>query len=222
MQKFKMIITGATGMVGEGVLFECLEHPDIKQVLLVNRRPYTGEPHPKLKECIIPDFFKLDGFEKKLSGYDGCLYCAGVSSLGKGEAEYTRITYDTTLHFATKLASLNPKMVFNYVSGSRTDDSHKGKVMWARVKGRTESALVRLPFKRAYNFRPGFMKPAPGQQNVNFFYKALGTMYPVLKAIFPSQVCTMREVGLSMINAVIQGYDKQTLEVKDIKLLAQA
>jgi uncharacterized protein YbjT (DUF2867 family) len=218
--EIKVIITGATGMVGEGVLFECLEHPDIKQVLIVNRRPYNGK-HPKLIECIVPDFFNLDAINDKLTGYDACFYCAGVSSIGMNEKEYSYLTYDTTMHFASKLANPNPEMIFNYVSGSLTDSSEKGSVMWARVKGKTENALMRLPFKKVYNFRPGFMKPTPGQKNIKSYYKIIGGLYPLLLMLFPNHVSTLREVGLAMINSVIKGYDKQILEIKDIKLLAK-
>jgi len=140
-------------MVGEGVLLECLDHPAVTTVLIVNRRP-SGRQHPKLKECIVPDFFNLSAVTDQLTGYDACLYCAGVSSLGMKEQEYSRITYDTTLYFAGELVRLNPNMVFSYISGTATDSSEKGKIMWARVKGRIENALIRLPFKGVYNFRP--------------------------------------------------------------------
>jgi len=216
--KLKVIITGATGMVGEGVMLECLEHPAVEQVLIVNRRPYGGA-HPKLKECIVPDFLDLDRFTSQLTGYDACFYCAGITSAGMSESEYTRITYDTTIHFAEKLASLNPRMVFIYVSGSFTDSSEKGRLMWARVKGRTENALTRLGFRSVYNFRPGFMKAMSGQKNLKFSYKALGWLYPVLRALLPNQVSTLRDVGRAMINSVLQGYPKQILEVKDINAL---
>ena len=218
--KIKIIITGATGMVGEGVLFECLEHPDVGQVLMVNRRPYPLK-HPKLKECIVPDFFKLEEVAGQLAGYDGCFFCAGISSIGMKEAEYTRITYDTTLHFAGELARLNPDMVFDYVSGSLTDSSEKGRIMWARVKGRTENALMRLPFKRVYNFRPGFMKPTAGQKNIKSYYWFIGWLYPVLHFLIPGQVLTLRTVGAAMINSVLKGYPKQVLEIGDIKELAK-
>ena len=217
----KVILTGATGMVGEGVLLECLEHPDIEKVLIVNRKP-SGTKHLKLKECIAPDFLNLEAFADQLTGYDACFYCAGISSVGMDEEKYSHITYDTTIHFAGKLASLNPDMIFDYVSGSHTDSSEKGRIMWARVKGRTENALMRLPFKKVYNFRPGFMKPTPGQINIKSYYKVIGGLYPLLRALFPNQVSTMKEVGLAMINSVLKGYPKQILEIKDIKALAKA
>lgn len=216
----KIIITGATGLVGEGVLLACLEHADVQEVLMVNRR-LSSLKHPKLKECIVPDFFNLDGFEAQLSGYDACFYCAGISSRGLDEAAYSRITYDTPLHFANKLVSLNPSMVFSHISGGSTDGSEKGPVMWARVKGKAENALMKLPFKKVYNFRPGVMKPFPGQQNVKGLYKVISALYPLLSLLFPGSAITLQEVGLAMINSVLKGYPKQVLEVSDIKALAK-
>ena len=217
----KIIITGATGMVGEGVLIECLDHPDVKEVLMVNRRIFPFK-HPKLKECIVPDFLNLDEFTGQLTGYDACFFCAGVSSRGMKESEYSHITYDTTIYFAKKILDLNPNMVFDYISGSLTDSSEKGSIMWARVKGKTENALLKMPFKKVYNFRPGFMKPTEEQHNIKSYYKVIGSLYPVLKVLFPNQVSTMSEVGLAMINSVLKGYSKQILEIKDIKSLAKA
>lgn len=216
----KVIITGATGLVGEGVLLECLENPEVQEVLMVNRRPYNLQ-HAKLKECIVADFFKLDEVQDQLTGYDTCFYCAGISSAGMNEQAYTRITYDTPLFFAGKLASLNPGMIFNHVSGGHTDSSEKGKVMWARVKGKTENALMRLPFKKVYNFRPGFMKPTAGQQNVKGHYKVINFLFPVLVFLFPKHGITLKEVGLAMINSVLKGYSKPVLEVTDIRILAK-
>jgi uncharacterized protein YbjT (DUF2867 family) len=216
----KVIITGATGMVGEGVLFECLEQADITEVLMVNRRTYPLS-HPKLKECIIPDFLDLDAFADQLSGYDACFYCAGISSVGMKEAEYSRITYDTTLHFAQKLVSLNPRMIFIFVSGALTDSSEIGSVMWARVKGKTENALMKLPFQNVYNFRPGFMKASKGQKNIKSYYYLISWLYPIMRLLLPNQVSTLREVGAAMINSVRRGYSKNILEIKDINALAR-
>lgn len=216
----KIIITGATGMVGEGVLLECLENPEVEKVLIVSRRPYNLK-HQKLKELIVPDFFHLDKVEDSLTKYDACFYCAGVSAVGMKETEYSRTTYDTTLHFARTLVKLNPDMVFNYVSGQGTDSSEKGRLMWARVKGKTEKALMQLPFKRVYIFRPGIMKPTPGQQNIKPIFKFTASLYPFIRAISPNFASTLKEVGLAMIKSVLQGYDKQVLEVKDINLLAK-
>jgi uncharacterized protein YbjT (DUF2867 family) len=216
-----VIITGATGMVGEGVLLTCLEHPAIAQVLLVSRKQY-GLQHPKLKECIVPDFLHLDDVRSQLTGYDACFFCAGISSAGMSEANYTHITYDITLHFAGVLASLNPQMVFCYVSGALTDSSEKGSIMWARVKGKTENALTRFGFRSVYNFRPGFMRATPGQRNIKSYYKLIGWAYPLLHVMLPNQVSTLHDVGIAMIRCVLQGYPKQILEIKDINALAKS
>jgi len=221
MGKIKVIITGATGMVGEGVLLECLQNELISEVLIVNRRHYELE-HLKLKELIVPDFFKIEDFSDRLAGYDACFFCAGISSVGVNEERYTKVTFDTTLHFAKALVGLNPNMVFSHISGSHTDSSEKGKIMWARVKGKAENALMKLPFKKVYNFRPGLMKPSEGQKNVKGFYKIISRLYPILSAIFPNNSSTLREVGLAMINSVLIGYPKQILQIKDIKELAKA
>jgi uncharacterized protein YbjT (DUF2867 family) len=219
--EISVIITGATGMVGEGVLLECLEHPAVERVLLVNRKSYAAT-HPKLRECIVPDFLQLESVSDQLTGYDACFYCAGVSSAGMSEGDYTRVTYNVTLHFAQALAALNPQMVFDYVSGAYTDSSEQGRVMWARVKGRTENALTRCGFKHVYNFRPGFMKPTPGQKNIKWYFKPFGALYPLVRLLLPNQVSTLRDVGLAMINSVLVGYPKQILEIKDINALAKA
>jgi len=219
--KFSVLITGATGMVGEGVLLECLNHPAVERVLIVNRRA-SGVTHPRLKECIVPDFLDLERWADQLAGYDACFFCAGVSSLGMSEAQYRHVTYDVTLHFARTLVSRNKEMVFVYVSGALTDGSGRGRVMWARVKGQTENALMGLPFRRVYNFRPGFMKPTPGQRNTQRYYKAIGWLYPVVHALVPNRVSTMREVALAMIHSVMKGYPEQVLEIKDINALAKA
>jgi nucleoside-diphosphate-sugar epimerase len=217
----KVIVTGATGMVGEGVMLVCLAHPDVDEVLLVSRRPY-GESLEKMRECIVPDFMQLDGVMDRLSGYDACFFCAGVSSVRKSEAEYTRITYDTTLHFAETVARLNPGMVFTYVSGMGTDSTEKGRTMWARVKGRTENALTRVGFRGEYNFRPGFMRAMPGQRHLPGPYKAVGWLYPLVRVVIPMYVSTLEVVGRAMIRCVTQGYPKQILEVRDINALGKA
>lgn len=218
--KLKVIVTGATGMVGEGVVHECLQHPMIGEVLIVNRKPF-GITHPKLKEIIHADFFDLTAIDDQLKGYDACYFCLGVSSVGMKEPEYYRLTYTLTLNFAETLARLNPDMIFEYISGASTDSTEKGSSMWARVKGKTENDLARLPFKQVYNFRPGYMHPTPGLRNTNKFYKYITWMYPLLKLIFPNKVSTLGELGQAMINASIYGYKKQILEVQDIKALAK-
>ena len=216
MEGIKLIITGATGMVGEGVLFECLQNDKVSEVLMINRRHYDCN-HPKLKELIVPDFLQLDGFAEKIKGYDACFFCAGISSVGMKEDKYKFITYDTTLSFAKTLLTYNSNMSFCYVSGSHTDSTEKGRLMWARVKGRTENDLMKLPFRDEYNFRPGVMLPFPGQKNWKAIYKVI---VRIIKAIAPKNVLTMQEVGGAMINAVTAGYPKSILEVKDIKKLA--
>lgn len=203
-------------MVGEGVLLECLENNAVTEVLMVNRKP-SPMVHRKLKELLVPDFKKLDGSEEKLTGYDACFFCAGISSIGINEETYTDITYTTTLVFANKLATLNPQMVFTYVSGAQTKAN--GKQMWQRVKGKTESDLIKLPFKAAYNFRPGVMKPFPQQKNVRWFFKPL---IAVISFVAPNKTLTLKQVGQAMINAVIKGYPKSILEINDIAELANA
>lgn len=212
----KVIITGATGMVGEGVLFECLENPVVKEILIVNRRHYDLQ-HPKLKELIVKDFTKLETFENQLAAYDACFYCAGISSVGMNEEKYNYITYETTMAFAEQLIKWNPGMVFNFVSGGHTDSTEKGKIMWARIKGKTENALMKLPFKAQYNFRPGFMKPFKAQKNVKALFKPVIWLFPIL---LPKISLTLKQVGQAMINAVQKGYQKQVLEIEDIKILA--
>ena len=215
----KVIITGATGMVGEGVLLECLQNPAVSEVLIVNRKHYEAT-HPKLKELIVPDLFDIGNYKDQLASYDACFFCAGVSSVGMKEPDYTRVTHDLTLNFARTLAAINTHMVFTYVSGASTDSTEQGKIMWARVKGRTENDLLKLHFKKVYNFRPGAMKPTEGQISIKPLYKAISFLFPVLKFLFPGSTSTVQAVGVAMINSVLKGYDKTILEVNDIKALA--
>lgn len=217
----KVIITGTTGMVGEGVLLECLQHPDVEKILSVSRKPIERSD-PKLKEYIIPDFLDLQDDDETVKGYDACFYCAGISSVGIDEDTYRRITYDTTLHFAEVLAKQNPNMTFVYVTGAGTDSSEQGRLMWARIKGKTENDLAKLPFKAVYNFRPAFMKSTPGQKNLPSFYKYVDWLYHVFKVVYPKGVCTLKEVGLAMIKSVTKGYSTTVLEVEDIKKLADS
>jgi uncharacterized protein YbjT (DUF2867 family) len=214
----KVILTGATGLVGEGVLLECLDNPLVEKVLSVSRRP-SGRTHAKLSECLVSDFRHLDSARAQLSGYHACLYCAGISSVGMTEAQYTEVTYDTPLRFAEELLALNPEMVFCHVSGSHTDGTEKGRVMWARVKGKAENALLKMRFKAVYNFRPGLMKPTKGQRNVKGGYKVVSALYPVMGLILTG--LTMSEVGKAMINAAALGAPKTVLEASDMKVLAQ-
>jgi uncharacterized protein YbjT (DUF2867 family) len=217
--KIKAIITGATGMVGEGVLLECLRNPDVEAVLLLSRRP-SGYSHPKLQEVLHADFQHLEAVENQLTGYNSCFYCAGISSLGVSQAEYERITYGTTLAVAHTLLRLNPGLSFCYVTGAGTDSTEQARSHWARTKGRTENDLLRLPFPAAYMFRPGFMRPTPGQRFALKPYKYLDWLYPIARRFTSNYVSTMQEVGLAMIKAVQDGYPKPVLEVRDIVALA--
>ena len=213
----KIILTGATGMVGEGVLLELLQNDQVSEVLSISRKPYTIS-HPKYAELLVSDFLQIDSHREKLTGFDACFYCAGVSSVGMSEADYTHITLTTTLHFAKVLAELNPAMVFDFVTGTLTDSSEKGRSMWARVKGKTENELMKLPFRGQYNFRPGFMKPFPGQKNVKTLFKPLIAILPYL---IPRKTLTLQEVGRAMIKTVTEGYSKKVLEIDNIKKLGR-
>jgi uncharacterized protein YbjT (DUF2867 family) len=215
----KTIITGATGMVGEGVLLECLSNPEVAQILVINRKP-GGVSHPKLREIVHADFFDLAPIQSQLTGYDACFFCLGVSSVGMEAALYKRLTYDLTLGVAQTLAQSNPEMTFCYVTGAGTDSTEQGRLAWARVKGATENALLRL-FRRAYMFRPGMMKASPGQKNLKLTYKSLAWIYPIGRVLYPAGFCTVQEVGQAMINAATKGHSKQILEVADIVELAK-
>jgi uncharacterized protein YbjT (DUF2867 family) len=221
VEQIKVIITGTTGMVGEGVLIECLSSSQVSGVLSVSRKP-PGMSHPKLKEYVVRDFLDLREGDNMLKGYDACFFCAGVSSIGMSEADYTRITYDTTIHFAKILAAQNPRMTFVYVSGAGTDSTEKGRSMWARVKGKTENTLLKLPFKRVHNFRPGFMKAVPGQKYTLSMYKYVAWMFPVLKLMFPNSASTLSQVAQAMIKCATTNVDKPIMEVSDINRLALA
>lgn len=215
----KVIITGTTGMIGEGVMLECLANPDVTEVLSVSRKP-TGKTHPKLREYLVSDFLELKEGDERLRGYDACFFCAGVSSIGMDEAMYTKITYDTTLNFAKALLP-NNGMTFIYVSGGGTDSSEQGKLMWARVKGKTENDLMKLPFKQVFGYRIGFVKPTEGQQHVLKMYAYVSWLFPVIRNLFPSSYNTMQQVAASMVNLVIHGYNKAVIQVKDIHLLSK-
>lgn len=224
MDRLNVIITGATGMVGEGVLYECLHHEKVEKVLVINRNP-SGYIHPKLTEIIHPNLFDISMLEDRLSGYNTCYFCLGVTSLGKDETEYTRLTYILTMNFATTLATLNQSMTFCYVSGMGTDSSEKGRSMWARVKGKTENDLVKLPFKAVYNFRPGGMIPfLPLKPSQTFYktYKYIGWLFFLIKIIAPGYLIGIKDLAHAMINVALIHYPKNVLEVKDIKILANA
>ena len=218
--KIRLIIFGATGMVGEGVLHECLQHPDLESVLVIGRRSCQVQ-HPKLQELLHSDFFDYTPVETRLKGYNACFFCLGVSSLGMKEQDYSRITYDLTMQAANTLAKLNPAMTFCYVSGAGTDSTERGRLSWARVKGKTENDLLHLPFKAVYMFRPGFIKPTKGLKNSYTASRILGKFYPLWKILFPKYVCTMTDLGQAMIRVSISGYSKKVLENTDIGELAR-
>lgn len=212
---FKVIITGTTGMVGKGVLLECLDHPEVEEVLVVNRHTIDME-HPKLKEVIHKNFDDLSEIKAQMQGYNACFFCLGVSAIGLSETEYNSITHDLTIHFAETV--INDEMVFTYVSGQGTDSTEEGRMMWARVKGKTENDLLKMPFKAAYMFRPGVILPKRGVKSATKWYNAL---YVVTKPLFPllaklSSVTTSIKVGKAMISVALHGYPKQHLENKEI------
>jgi hypothetical protein len=211
----KAIIFGATGMVGEGVLHEALNDTAVESILVVGRRS-CNVLHKKLTELLHTDFYDYRKIENNLRGYNACFFCLGVTSVGKKEEEYRRLTYDLTMAVAQILYRLNPNMVFCYVSGAGTDSSEKGRIMWARVKGKTENDLMKLPFKSVYAFRPGYIKPISGLKRTQTFSKILAPFYPVLNLLFPKYVCTLEDLGRSMISIADKGYPKRILECLEI------
>ncbi|HTB26373.1 MAG TPA: hypothetical protein VK711_13450 [Puia sp.] len=219
MNKIRVIITGVTGMVGEGVLQECLLSPDVEKVLVVSRRPY-GITHPKLSEIIIQDFFDLSSIESSVRGYDACFFCLGVSSVGMKKDLYIKMTYDLTIGFAKVLSKQNDNMSFCYVSGAGTDSTEKGRLHWARVKGKTENDLQKLGFKHVYLFRPGMLKPTKGAKNVLPYYQWFKWLVPVIEILSPSSICSLAQLGQAMIHLVTRGYTKNIIEVNDIKKLS--
>jgi uncharacterized protein YbjT (DUF2867 family) len=219
----KVILFGASGMVGQGALRELLADNDVQAVLAVGRSA-SGQRHPKLKELVQQDVTDLGLIEHELASYDACLFCVGVSAAGLSEEDYKRITYDLTIKVAQTLERLNPKMTFVYVSGGGTDSTERGHVMWARIKGATENALLAMPFRRAYMLRPGFIRPLDGIVSKTGWYRALyavtGPLFPLLKRLFPSQVTTTRELGVAMLELLKRGSGERVLENRDIVALA--
>ena len=217
-----VLILGATGMVGQGVLRECLLDDGVERVVTLGRTP-TGQAHPKLREIVHGDLLHLTTVEDQLRGLDACFYCLGASAAGLSEEEYSRINYELTLAVAETLARLDPDMTFVYVSGTGTDSTERGRVMWARVKGRTENALLRLPFKAAYMLRPGLIIPMYGVKSktrlYRVFYTVLGPLLPALKALFPRSVITTEHLAKVMLRLARSGYSKQVLEVGDLAAL---
>lgn len=218
----RVIITGSTGMVGKGVLLECLDHPEIGKVLVINRSSLEME-HPKLEEILLADFLEIESLRPHLSGYDGCFYCMGISAIGLDEEAYTKITYTTTKAFADLLYALNPEMVFNYVSGLGTDSSERGRMMWARVKGKTENMILNIGFKDAYAFRPGVILPEKGIQSKTSWYN---TMYNLTRPLFPwlkklNSVTSTTILGKAMVNTLYSSTEKKVLENADINRLGK-
>jgi uncharacterized protein YbjT (DUF2867 family) len=218
----KVILFGATGMVGQGVLRECLLDPEVEQVLVVGRTA-TGQQHAKLRELVHKNLLDFSGVEKEFAGYDACFFCLGISSAGMSEPDYRRVTYDMPMAAAQTLVRLNPGMTFIYVSGAGTDSTERGRSMWARVKGEAENALLKLPFKAAYMFRPAFIQPMHGVTSKTKLYRAIyavmGPLYPVWKMLFPKYVTTTEQVGRAMIEVARRGAPKRVLENDDINSL---
>jgi uncharacterized protein YbjT (DUF2867 family) len=217
-----VLILGATGMVGQGALRECLLDAAVSRVVTLGRTP-TAQSHPKLRDIVHSDLLHLGPIEDQLRDLDACFYCLGASAAGLSEAEYARINYDITLAVAATLARLDPDMTFVYVSGAGTDSTERGRTMWARVKGRTENALVRLPFRAAYMLRPGLIIPMHGIRSstriYRIFYTLLGPVLPLLKTIFPRSVITTEQLGRGMLRLARSGYSKQVLEMADLASL---
>lgn len=217
-----VLLFGATGMVGQGVLRECLLDPDVRSVVTIGRSA-TGQQHEKLREIVHEDFSNFSAIEPELSGFDACFFCLGVSSAGMTEEQYERVTYGFTMAAAQTLARLNPCMTFIYVSGAGTDSTERGRTMWARVKGKTENALLRLPFKAAYMFRPSIIQPLHGitskTKAYRVFYAVTRPLLPLLKALFPRSVTTTEQVGRAMIKAAREGAPQPVLESQDINSL---
>jgi len=217
-----VLIFGATGMVGQGVLRECLIDPGVDSVVTVGRSA-TGLEDEKLREIVHQDLLDLSPIVSRLSGFDACFFCLGVSSAGMSEEQYSHVTYDITIAVARMLARLNPGMTFIYVSGAGTDSTESGRSMWARVKGKTENALLRLPFKAAYMFRPAGIQPLHGIKSKTRSYRILYSitrpLLPVLRALFPGSMTTTEQVGRAMIKVARQGADKSVLDSRDINSL---
>jgi uncharacterized protein YbjT (DUF2867 family) len=218
----KVILFGATGMVGQGTLRECLLDPDVKEILIVGRTP-TGRKHAKIREIVHKDLYDLSPVASQLTGYDACFFCLGVSSVGMSEADYTKVTHDLTLAVAHVLVQQNPQMVFLYISGAGTDSTEQSKSMWARVKGRTENDLLREPFRAAYMLRPGYIQPLHGVKSktplYQVFYVVLSWLYPAIRLVARKYAITTEDLGRAMIKIARSGAPKRVLENSDIEAL---
>jgi uncharacterized protein YbjT (DUF2867 family) len=215
----KVVLFGATGMVGQGVLRECLLDPDVESVLAIVRNPSLPQ-NDKLREIVHQNTSDLSAIEDRLAGYDACFFCLGVSTVGMEEEAYRQVTYDLTLSVARTLAKLNPTMTFIYVSGAGTDSTERGRLMWARVKGKTENALLQMRFKAVYLFRPAYIQPLHGVRTKTAWYGAVYAVmrpfYPVWKMLFPNYVTTTECVGRAMLNVTKRGFPKPVVENRDI------
>jgi uncharacterized protein YbjT (DUF2867 family) len=216
----KLIITGCTGMVGEGVLHEAMQDPMVEKIAVVNRRPVHYR-HPKVEEIILPDFFNIGEELSGLTDYDGCLFCLGVSSVGMKKEQYEQLTYDLTLNFAKAILPQNHNMVFEYISGAGTDSSETGRIHWARVKGKVENDLIKLGFAKVYCLRPGYLQPIPQMKHTHRYYSYTTWAYAPLKRIWPNWANSLSDLGLAMIELVRNGYQKQIIGIRDINLLAE-
>jgi uncharacterized protein YbjT (DUF2867 family) len=219
-----VLIFGATGMVGQGVMRECLAAPDVAKVMTVGRTP-TGQQHPKLQELVHAEMWDYANVEAELSNFDACFFCIGVTSSGISEQKYTHLTYDMTLSVAGTLARLNPQMVFVYVSGAGADSSETSRIMWERVRGKTENALLKLPFRGVYIFRPGMIQPMFGAKSkttsYRWFYTLTKPLLPLIRSMLPDQVLSTPQMGQAMLNAVRFGAQKRVLEAPDINALSR-
>jgi len=218
-----VLLFGATGMVGQGVMHECLLDPEVQMVRAVGRTA-TGVQHTKLNEIVHQDLWHYEAISPRLSGFDACFFCLGVSSSGMNEENYERVTYNITMAAAEVLCRLNPNMTFIYVSGAGSDSSEHGRTMWARIKGKTENALLRLPFAAAYMFRPGFIEPLYGARSktaaYRVFYIFARPLLPLLRMAFPNYILTTEQIGQAMLNVASRGYSKRILESPDIRAAA--
>ena len=221
----KVLLFGATGMIGQGVLRECLLDNGVESVISIGRST-TGKHHQKLREILRNDLSGFADIESELTGFDACFFCLGIASSGMSEEEYSRITYEITLNAARLLSRLNPRMTFIYVSGAGTDSSEHGRIMWARVKGKTENALLQLPFAAAYMFRPGLIEPLHGvkskTRSYRIFYALTKPILPLFRLVFPNYILTTEQIGLAMLAAATKGCAKRVLESKDILKLTQS